>query len=1131
MSRTTRRPPFASSLIAVGVLAAAALVSPPASAADAASPGAEVAGASYVPGDSNFIHAGTIDVTDANGSGVAEINDITDDGTTIYYTDAENGEVGIIDVTDPANPTGAGTIPVGDDPTSLAVAGDHLLVAVNTSADYVNVSGSLRVYDSATAEHVADVALPGQPDSIAISPDGTYAAVVIENERNEDLNGGLLPQLPSGDLAIFDITGAPATWSPVDADLAVVAAAATDGSDLEPEYVHINDNNEAVLTFQENNHLGVVDLATGAATVEFPAGAVDLRNIDATEDGDVQFTESIDARRREPDAVVWLNDTMFATANEGDYEDADGVEGGSRGWTVFNTAGEVVYESGSDFEHLLASAGHYNEDRSENKGVEPESITHGVYGDDDLTIVASERASAAVVYDTSDPAAPVARQLVATGISPEGVNAVPEHNMLLLSTEVATDDVGSMVSIYTYENAPAEYPNLISGTESDAPVPWVAISGMVGDPSDPTTVYAVSDSFLDVGYVYTIDVAASPATLTERLAVNIEGLDLEGIAVGADGNFWLASEGDDETANVVYVVDPDTGDMVAEYPLPASLDDRGRTNGFEGVAVTGAPGAEVVHLAIQRAWPDAGDEDEVETRIARLDVATGEWTYVHYPLEAEGAGGWIGLSELTALPNGNFAIIERDKGWGDTTGNIAELKALYEVDLAGAAFAADGEELVTLDKTLLYDALPEMQATSVITQEKLEGFAVTADKRSFLSTDNDGVDEVNAETMFFEVELELADPVPETVVPVSPDRYWDTRDEATLDDDFTGTGRVAATESHRVQIAGRGDVPADAVGVVANLTVIDPGELGYATLYPCGDAVPTASQLNYLAGEVLANNAVVPLDDEGGICVYTLAEADFALDVNGFVPAGSGLTGLLPTRYLDTRQADDTVTFDGEFQGIGPLAAGEFVEVPVAGRGDVPADASAVLVNLTAVTPDADGYLTLYPCGERPGTSTINYAAGQFTPNGAIVPLSDTGSVCIYSLAASDVLLDVSGFVPADAEGVDPVTPVRLVDTRADDSGRVDAETLIEVQVAGTEGIPADATAVFSNVAAVFPDGPGYVTLYPCGDVPTTSNVNHVNGDVVMANNALTQLSADGTVCVYTKSGTDIVIDATAYLS
>ncbi|HUF97919.1 MAG TPA: hypothetical protein VMM60_07290, partial [Ilumatobacter sp.] len=207
--------------------------------------------------------------------------------------------------------------------------------------------------------------------------------------------------------------------------------------------------------------------------------------------------------------------------------------------------------------------------------------------------------------------------------------------------------------------------------------------------------------------------------------------------------------------------------------------------------------------------------------------------------------------------------------------------------------------------------------------------------------------------------------------------------------------------------------------------------------------------------------------------------------------------------------------------------------------GSIPEDAAAAMVNVTAVDPDDDGFLTVFPCGDLPTTSTVNYFEGQFVPNGAVAELSDDGTVCIYSLAATDILLDVSGYVPAGAGGLSTMVPARLLDTRPGEltidgesagDGRVPANGFIEVQVTGRAGIPEDATAAILNVGVVFPDGPGFVTLYPCGDVPVASNVNHTTGGVVRANNSITQLSDDGSVCIFTLSGTDLILDVAGWI-
>ena len=188
-------------------------------------------------------------------------------------------------------------------------------------------------------EIVKQIPLAGQPDSIAIDPNGNFAAVAIENERNEDINDEMIPQYPAGNLALINLDGE------VDyVDLTGLADIAP--SDPEPEFVDINDKGEIVVTLQENNHIVIVS-SDGTILNHFSAGAVQLDNIDTVKDG---VYNPVNSRysRREPDAVTWIDSDHFATANEGDYKlkgyQGTHKRGGSRGWTIFHKDGTVVYE-------------------------------------------------------------------------------------------------------------------------------------------------------------------------------------------------------------------------------------------------------------------------------------------------------------------------------------------------------------------------------------------------------------------------------------------------------------------------------------------------------------------------------------------------------------------------------------------------------------------------------------------------------------------------------------------------------------------------------------------------------------------------------------------------------------------
>ena len=295
----------------------------------------------------------------------AEIVTATQDGMTLIYSDSPGKSVGFVDIADPKNPKAAGMVRLEGEPTSVAVAGQKVLVALNTSKSKVDPSGVLLTMDVAGKAIDKSCDLGGQPDSVAISPDGSIAAVAIENERDEELNDGEIPQLPAGFVAIFKLKdGAADCDSRIMVDVKGLAAVA--GDDPEPEYVDINSRNEIAVTLQENNHIVLINGNDGKVIGHFSAGSVDLTGIDTKSDGAITFTGEKKAVAREPDTIQWLDDDRLLVANEGDYK------GGSRSFTIFARSGEVLHESGTDFEQRAAQAGHYPDKRSKSKGIEPE---------------------------------------------------------------------------------------------------------------------------------------------------------------------------------------------------------------------------------------------------------------------------------------------------------------------------------------------------------------------------------------------------------------------------------------------------------------------------------------------------------------------------------------------------------------------------------------------------------------------------------------------------------------------------------------------------------------------------------------------------------------------------------------
>ena len=367
---------------------------------------------------------------------------IDSDGTVLAYTNSDKGTIDFVDIVDPSNPTAITSVDVGGEPTSVAIHDGYAVAAVNTSSSFTNPSGKVVVIDMRMYKVVKEIALAGQPDAVSISPNGKFAAIAIENERDEDLNDGLIPQYPAGNIAIVNLKGE-VTY----ADVRGLAGIAP--SDPEPEFVDVNDRGEIVVTLQENNHMVILD-SSGNIISDFNAGKVDLYDIDDTKDGYYMPVGSRQGVRREPDAVAWIDDDHFVTANEGDYKlkrRGEHKRGGSRGFTIFHKDGTIVYDSGNTFENTLAKAGYWNDSRAEKKGVEPESVAVGTYGGTRMLFVGAERANAVGVYDITNLSAPKMTQILPTGKAPEGLLVLEEEGLFITSNE--KDTVNSL-SIFKF---------------------------------------------------------------------------------------------------------------------------------------------------------------------------------------------------------------------------------------------------------------------------------------------------------------------------------------------------------------------------------------------------------------------------------------------------------------------------------------------------------------------------------------------------------------------------------------------------------------------------------------------------------------------------------------------------------
>ncbi|MEU9245486.1 hypothetical protein AB0D77_39510, partial [Streptomyces sp. NPDC048385] len=236
---------------------------------------------------------------------------------------------------------------------------------------------------------------------------------------------------------------------------------------------------------------------------------------------------------------------------------------------------------------------------------------------------------------------------------------------------------------------------------------------------------------------------------------------------------------------------------------------------------------------------------------------------------------------------------------------------------------------------------------------------------------------------------------------ITTTRIMDTRN---------GTGvpqaKVGAGGTVTLQVTGKAGVPTSGVtAVVMNVTATRATKASYVTVYPHGTTRTSASNLNFWANETFPNLVVVPVTD-GKITFYNNAgTVDLIADISGYFSAtGSAEHNAGPVRVMDTR--------NGTGVRKGTVGADTTVTLTVGGHNGVPVDATAVVLNVTAVQPTTTSYVTVYPNGvSRPTpASNLNFTEGKTIPNLVVVPVTN-GEINFYNRAGTvDLIADLAGY-------------------------------------------------------------------------------------------------------------------------
>lgn len=383
-------------------------------------------------------------------------------------------------------------------------------------------------------------------------------------------------------------------------------------------------------------------------------------------------------------------------------------------------------------------------------------------------------------------------------------------------------------------------------------------------------------------------------------------------------------------------------------------------------------------------------------------------------------------------------------------------------------------------------------------------------------------------------------------------------DSARLLDTRTGNGApkaaVAPGGTVTFQVLGRGGVPASNVSAAAlNVTVTGATRGGYVTVFPGGGTQPLASNLNFVAGQTIANHVTVGIGAPGTVSIKNGSGGTVQLvaDVNGYYVGGEATSGgtftsLVPDRVLDTR--------NGTGSSIGAVPSNGSVTVQVAGAGGVPSTGvAAVALNVTVTSPTRGGYLTVHPSDQtRPVVSNLNFNPGQTIANAVAVMVSATGQVTFYNGSGGTVQIvaDVNGWfrtfaetpVPGAFEAPGP--PFRFIDSRSASLN----------PFASTEPMPAwycwilavappgaTRAGVF-NITVTQPTAGGYLVAY-AGDLtftpPTASTINFSKGLTIpnlatvktsLVDQDASLMDADYiTICNGSSGTTHVVVDYTGF--
>jgi hypothetical protein len=496
---------------------------------------------------------------------------------------------------------------------------------------------------------------------------------------------------------------------------------------------------------------------------------------------------------------------------------------------------------------------------------------------------------------------------------------------------------------------------------------------------------------------------------------------------------------------------------------------------------------------------------------AVLQIGSGTWTFGKTAADAAGDSPFS-TAELCGEPSSISSQDSFSYAVQDSTGTPASEYVMDVVSVSGAVAAVSN---VSWESPLSATQIQEPSGNFDILELNNAGLSVNA--TGTLSPSTITVSGPQTGSGSGSTALQF--------VPITPCRIADTRNST---GPFGGPELGGGTTREFEIPQSACSIPSTATAYALNVTAVPNGFLGYLTVWPTGQPQPTTSTLNS-DGRYKANAAIVPAGANGGVNVFVSDPSQVVLDISGyFAPAGTNSAlafyPLTPCRLVDTRNPSGPL-------GGPTLIAGSTREFPLrSGSCNLPSDAVAYSLNVTAVPQGSLPYLTIWPSGQsQPTASTLNAPTGTVTANGAIVPAGSNGDVTIYVGGTSDVVIDVNGYFAAPGAGglsLYATTPCRVLDTR---NGAGAFSGVLSVNVESSScAPPASAQAYVLNAAVVPSTSLGYLTLWPAGQTqPQVSTLNAYDG--VIASNMAIVPTINGSINSFAANPTQLIIDLFGY--